>query len=77
MYVDPSLRQSACRKSKSQLDRYELGNQILPFLQLAIPAFNAFSFATNLDFQMAVDHAFYFLHKIVFAHAASIRSVPG
>jgi hypothetical protein len=63
------------RKAKSQRGRDDVVYQILPLLHLAIPAFDAIPFATNLDVQMNVVHAFCVLHKFVIAHAASVRSV--
>lgn len=67
------MRQTT-RKAKGQRGRGDVSNEILPFLHLAIPAFNTFSFTSNRDVQMYVVHAFGVLHKLVIAHTASVRS---
>lgn len=65
------------RKAKSQQGREDAVRQILPLLHLAIPAFDAFPFASNCDVQVDIVHAFGVVHKFVIAHTASVRPVRG
>ena len=46
----------------------------LPLLDLSVPALYAVAFATDLDIQLDVGHAFCIIHKFVIAHATSVRS---
>jgi hypothetical protein len=50
-------------------------SSILSLFHLAIPAFDAFPFASNLDVQANIVHAFSVVHKFVIAHTASVGPV--